>query len=447
MAFTLASRTTWSCIWSLLAKGLQSPLHRARATCSAPWIPIASRRYLRVTALPPRFETIEPEQLMEEERVPGYEAHWYYPVNLFQVFNDRYLTVAKLGYGTSSTVWLCRDTHSRSDETVYVTLKVYTNCAKSPRELPIYEHINGLHSTHAGMGVVRRMLAHFNVAGPHGYHVCLVHEPCGMDLHDLKAWGLPLDAPLLRVLLRSAINGLEFLHEEARVVHTDLHPGNILMGIHEERNAGVLSEMERVETVTPAPRKILPGRTIYASVRMSLTHGVPLISDLGEARRVGDIVSQDLVMPGPMRAPEVILGMPWSYPVDVWSVALTAWYLWEPHGLFRIEDEEGKYSDEHHLAHMVALLGPPPLDFLERSEYCWKYWNRDGTWKGAVPIPVDCTLESTEERLEGDEKQLFLTWIRKMLQWKPEDRADWNGVYFDHWLCADLLESGEMVDE
>ncbi|TKA75012.1 hypothetical protein B0A55_04800 [Friedmanniomyces simplex] len=67
------------------------------------------------------------------------------------------------------------------------------------------------------------------------------------------------------------------------------------------------------------------------------------------------------------------------------------------------------------------------------------------TWKGDVPIPTDISLESAERRLEGEEKRLFLVWMRKMLQWRPEDRPDCNGVFFDEWLCAYLIESGEMV--
>lgn len=67
-----------------------------------------------------------------------------------------------------------------------------------------------------------------------------------------------------------------------------------------------------------------------------------------------------------------------------------------------------------------------------------------GEWKGKVPIP-DISLTSSEQRLEGSEKELFLTFMRKMLKWRPEDRGDCREVYFDEWLLADLIESGEIV--
>lgn len=48
-------------------------------------------------------------QKFEEERYPNYKAHQYYPVQLEQTFASRYRVIAKLGYGTASTVWLSRD--------------------------------------------------------------------------------------------------------------------------------------------------------------------------------------------------------------------------------------------------------------------------------------------------------------------------------------------------
>jgi hypothetical protein len=37
--------------------------------------------------------------------------------------------------------------------------------------------------------------------------------------------------------------------------------------------------------------------------------------------------------------------------------------------------------------------------------------------------------------------------MRKTLQWNLEDRHDSEGVYWDEWLLADLIESGEVGRE
>src|SRR5688500_18760977 len=55
------------------------------------------------------FEVIPSTKKIEEETLPNYKAERYYPVRLGEVFASRYQVVAKLGYGTGSTVWLCRD--------------------------------------------------------------------------------------------------------------------------------------------------------------------------------------------------------------------------------------------------------------------------------------------------------------------------------------------------
>lgn len=79
-------------------------------------ITMTSRQFsTQVTVLPPRefqstgFEVIDPSQMVEEERLPFYNRNHYYPMRIGEVLKDRYQVLAKVGYGTSSTVWLCRD--------------------------------------------------------------------------------------------------------------------------------------------------------------------------------------------------------------------------------------------------------------------------------------------------------------------------------------------------
>lgn len=55
------------------------------------------------------FQLIDPATLVEEETIPNYKAQRYYPASIGEVLDARYQIVGKLGYGSSSTVWLCRD--------------------------------------------------------------------------------------------------------------------------------------------------------------------------------------------------------------------------------------------------------------------------------------------------------------------------------------------------
>lgn len=46
---------------------------------------------------------------LEEETLSHYDASSYYPVHIGQTFRNRYEVAVKLGFGGSSTVWLCHD--------------------------------------------------------------------------------------------------------------------------------------------------------------------------------------------------------------------------------------------------------------------------------------------------------------------------------------------------
>lgn len=55
------------------------------------------------------FELLDTSEEIEEETLPTYNAEKYYPVRIGDVMVDRYQVVAKIGFGTTSTVWLGRD--------------------------------------------------------------------------------------------------------------------------------------------------------------------------------------------------------------------------------------------------------------------------------------------------------------------------------------------------
>ncbi|KAK7420435.1 hypothetical protein QQZ08_010422 [Neonectria magnoliae] len=91
-------------------------------------------------------------------------------------------------------------------------------------------------------------------------------------------------------------------------------------------------------------------------------------------------------MPDFYRAPEVILGMGWDSKIDIWSMGVMIWDLFEGGRLFyALKDRV--LNDEQHLAEMVSLMGPPPASFIRRSKECQKYWHDEGHWVASTPIP------------------------------------------------------------
>jgi serine/threonine-protein kinase SRPK3 len=106
---------------------------------------------------------------------------------------------------------------------------------------------------------------------------------------------------------------------------TDIQPKNILLGVLDE---SAFARFESDELRDPMPRKELPSHTVYVSRPMPLTKGAPLLCDFSEARFDGP-QNVDRVMPNVYRAPEVVLGMPWSYPIDIWGFAMTVGIILE----------------------------------------------------------------------------------------------------------------------
>lgn len=52
---------------------------------------------------------LPPTDIVEEEQNQHYNPYHFYPVRLHTTLVDKYVVAAKLGWGTSSTVWLARD--------------------------------------------------------------------------------------------------------------------------------------------------------------------------------------------------------------------------------------------------------------------------------------------------------------------------------------------------
>ena len=89
------------------------------------------------------------------------------------------------------------------------------------------------------------------------------------------------------------------------------------------RDDSVFTDFEENELQRPVPRKEVDpdGRTIYMSQELKVPQevGTPVLCDLGSAI-IGNQHHTVFVQPKIYRAPEVILGAPWTYSADIWNV-------------------------------------------------------------------------------------------------------------------------------
>ena len=86
---------------------------------------------------------------------------------------------------------------------------------------------------------------------------------------------------------------------------------------------------EELELKNPCDRKIDGDRVIYTSrgvFHASLDRVV--LSDFGEARcGMSSDPYYDDIQPLEYRAPEVLLEVPFSYPVDIWNAGIMVWCI------------------------------------------------------------------------------------------------------------------------
>ncbi|KAK0610781.1 kinase-like domain-containing protein [Immersiella caudata] len=384
------------------------------------------------------FRRVSAEEKLEEELLPGYVASRYYPVRIGQVFKDRYQVVGKLGFGTTSTVWLARDLSDRR----HVALKLFIHSqslgTQVDHELSMYNQISTAPKRHPGRSSVRELLDSFEVTGPDGSHRCLVHPPLWESvltfLHRNPVRRLP--ATVLAVVLRRLFLALDFLHTECKIIHTDIKADNIMFGIEDDL---VFTAFEDQELREPSARKQVDGdRVIYEfrELQMLKKCGAPVLCDFGSAVS-GDTEHTEDVQPDIYRAPEVILEAPWSYEIDVWNAGCMVWDLFEGGHLFTgIDPEHQAYRSRAHLAEIIALLGPPPQSLLELGKSSHKFFTDTAEFRQDMPVPDTVSLKEREASLDGEAKEKFLIMMGKMLQWEAAKRSSAKTLAEEEWLTT-----------
>ncbi len=187
----------------------------------------------------------------DEEDLEDYRLGGYHPVNIGDDFNQgRYVVVRKLGWGHFSTVWLARDNTSVQPFDLgspmlmfeirtkrHVALKLvksdghYTETALD--EIQLLQRVVTSSQSHPGRCHVVGLVDNFRHIGPNGSHVCMVFEVLGENLLGLikryQHRGVPQH--IVKQVAKQVLLGLDYLHTECRVIHTDLKPENVLICI------------------------------------------------------------------------------------------------------------------------------------------------------------------------------------------------------------------------
>ncbi|KAK8023529.1 hypothetical protein PG993_011595 [Apiospora rasikravindrae] len=152
------------------------------------------------------------ENTADEEDSEDYCKGGYHPVQIGEKFKDgKYTVVRKLGWGHFSTVWLSRDNNSGN----HVALKVVRSAS---------------HYTETAIDEIKLLqkIVQANPNHPGRKYVVLGENLLGL----IKKWqhrGIPRD--LVVQITKQVLMGLDYLHRECGIIHTDLKPENVLIEI------------------------------------------------------------------------------------------------------------------------------------------------------------------------------------------------------------------------
>ncbi|KAM7275134.1 hypothetical protein ACFE04_017000 [Oxalis oulophora] len=334
------------------------------------------------------------------------EGHYVY--HLGDNLTSRYKILSKMGeaiasvVGTFGRVLECWDRQTKE----YVAIKVVRSINKyrdaAMIEIDVLHHLIKNDQSGSRCVQIRDWFDYRN-------HICIVFEKLGPSLYDFlkrnKYCPFPLD--LVREFGRQLLESIAYMHD-LRLIHTDLKPENILL---------VSSEYIKL----PGLKRSSSDETNFRCLPKS--SAIKLI-DFGSAVFDNENHSS-IVSTRHYRAPEVILGLGWTYPCDIWSVGCILVELCLGKALFQT------HENLEHLAMMERVLGPLPEHMIRRATRgAEKYFRRESrlNWpEGAVSsesIRAVKKLDRLENMISHVESSRFsLTdLLQNLLKYDPSER-------------------------
>ncbi|KZO96674.1 kinase-like protein [Calocera viscosa TUFC12733] len=320
--------------------------------------------------------------------------------------NDhRYKIVRLLGQGTFGKVVEAQDLHSQRRERK-VAVKIIRAIQKyrdaSKIEVRVLERLKQADPQNIHQCIHAEQVFDFR------NHVCIVSELLGMCVYDFLKENefQPFPRDHIWSFARQLLDSVAFLHTQG-LVHTDLKPENILLVNHTSRQICVAEQTRRA----PAQyRKVL------------LDTKIRLI-DFGSATFESEYHSS-VVSTRHYRAPEIILGMGWSYPCDAYSIGCILVEFYTGTALFQTHD------NVEHLAMMEVVMGAMsptfknvgrrPEFFKSNGALDWpkarasKASKRDVTKMKALELVINPNKDDANKR--------FCELVRELLAFDPKSR-------------------------
>ncbi|KAI8059038.1 kinase-like domain-containing protein [Gilbertella persicaria] len=240
----------------------------------------------------------------------------------------KYLILDVLGAGTFGQVVKCRNTKTQEVVAIKVVKNKLAYFKQSMMEVAILEMLNQRYDEHD-----KHHLLRLRDTFIHKKHLCLVFELLSVNLYELIKQNhfRGLSTNLVRVFTAQILDALTVLNE-ARIIHCDLKPENILLKNLESPTLKVIDFGSACHEV----------QTMYTYIQSRF-----------------------------YRSPEVLIGLPYTSAIDMWSLGCIAAELFLGLPLF-----PGS-SEYNQLSRIIEMLGTPPNYMIEVGKNAHRYFDRD----------------------------------------------------------------------
>ena len=308
--------------------------------------------------------------------VPDYDSEYNYGFddesnNANLIVGDhlayRFEILELFGAGAFGQVIRCRDHKTKQDVAVKVIVNTDQMHEQGRIEAQILATVNRTGCRH-----IVKAFDFFIFRS----HICITFEILGMNLFELSEANeyRPLPMRNVRMFAQQMLNGLEMCHRNG-VVHCDIKPENVLL------------------------------------VKGSQT--LVKVIDFGSSCFVGH-QKYEYIQSRFYRAPEVMIGITYGPPMDVWSTALVIIELLIGRPLWPGDDELEE------LWMIRSLLGDPPTEMVARGNRRSEFFEEDLTLKKIEKEPEPMDLADV---LNTNDPYL-VDFLMKCLTWDPSKRMN-----------------------
>ncbi|KAJ2744521.1 dual specificity protein kinase yak1, partial [Coemansia sp. BCRC 34301] len=303
----------------------------------------------------PRRVLTDPSEGVENDGFDNKNSDYILYVNdvIGEKDGHQFLILEMLGSGTFGQVVKCQNTKTGELVAVKVIKNKPAYYKQSMMEVQMLLLLNSKYDIDDSHHILR-----LKESFVFRNHLVFVNELLSINLYDLLKQNLyqGLSTNLVRVLVQQILDAMIVL-KQAEIIHADLKPENIL-----------LEDMEK-----PVVKVIDFGSACF-EWQTSFTY----------------------IQSRFYRSPEILLGLPYSSRIDMWSLGCIVAELYLGLPLF-----PGS-SEYNQLSRIIDLLGLPPTNMLERARRTDEFFNYLGpsTWdlKSMVQYAREHNVEEKQSK-------------------------------------------------